>query len=442
MAEITPFKGLLYNEQKITELADVVTPPYDVISPSEQDRFYECHPNNMVRLILGKSAKDDTSDNNPHTRAAKYLSRWLEENILRRDEVPAFYLTSMDFEWDGVQYTRYGLITLVRIEPFEKGVILPHEKTFSRVKSERFQLMKACNTNFDPVFALFPDNNSALDQFKEESLNKQPDIDFKDNFGQRHRLWKITSPALQNSISNAVAPESLFIADGHHRYETALNYRNWLMENNPQMDRNHPANFVMMYLTSMKDPGLIILPAHRLLKTLDDKLLANALQKSKEFFHCRSFPFDRASREKIEAEFLFQLNKEKDQNAIGVLHKNHSSFHLLSLKSGAMDKLFSDTISPELKGLDVTILTRLIFMELLEFDQQRLDDEMLMGYKSRETDAIEAVVSGEYDAAFILNATKMEQVRSVALSRLTMPRKTTYFYPKVVSGIVQNILSP
>lgn len=442
MAEISPFKGILYNTGKVTEPADVVTPPYDVISPREQERFYNSHPNNMIHLILGKPEKDDTPDNNPHTRAAENFRRWMEEDVLVRDDIPAFYLTSMDFEWDGTQYTRYGLIASVRIEPFEKGVILPHEKTFSRIKTERLNLLKACNTNFDPIFALFPDNSNVLSQLIGEAKSKKPDLDFKDHYGQHHCLWRITSPEIQKSVSAAIALESFFIADGHHRYETTLNYRNWLRDSGTKMDQDHPANFVMMYLSSMKDPGLIVLPAHRLLKEVDDEMMSNALKKGRDFFDFTSIPFNKTDREKRQSEFIFQLNAHKNQNAIGLLHRNQSVFHLLKLKPGAMDSLFSDTIEPALKELDVTVLTRLIFMELLGFDQKRLDNEKLIGYNSRENAAIDAVISGEYDAAFILNATKKDQVRSVALNRLTMPRKSTYFYPKVVSGLVQNTLTP
>lgn len=442
MAEIAPFKGIFYNPQQISVLADVVTPPYDVISAQEQNLFYERHPNNTIRLILGKPEKNDTYHDNPHTRAAGYFSEWMKTGVLKRDEIPSLYLSSMQFEWDGTQYTRFGLIALVRIEPFEKGIILPHEKTFSRVKTERLNLMKACNTNFDPVFSLFPDEKNLLLKLTQEIQSQSPDIDFIDHFNQRHRLWRLSDPDIHRYAATALASESLFIADGHHRYETALNYRNWMMEKEGGISSDHPANFVMMYLSSMKDPGLVVLPAHRLLKEVDDKMMAAVLEKGRDFFDIVSMPFDPVSREKVEGRFISELRAMKDQNTIGLLHKGNSAFYLLTLKTDAMEKLFSDTIHPTLKELDVTILTHLIFIELLGFDQQRLDNEQLIGYKSRDRDAIDSVIAGEYDAVFLLNATKIEQVRSVAQNRLTMPRKTTYFYPKVVAGIVQNVLTP
>ncbi|MGD9210516.1 MAG: DUF1015 domain-containing protein [Desulfobacteraceae bacterium] len=442
MAEIIPFKGILYNIEKIHKLEDVVAPPYDVISSQEQDDLYDLHPNNMIRLILGKPEKSDTQDNNPHTRAAQYLSQWINARILKRDETPSYYLKSIEFTWNGKQYTRYGLITLVRIESFDKGIILPHEKTFSRVKSERLNLLKICNTNFDPVFALYPDNNDTLSLMIQKIHGQPSDLSFRDHYGHHHRVWRLTDPDFNKTIANALATESLFIADGHHRYETALTYRNWLKDKNPEITAEHPSNFIMMYLSSMKDPGLTVLPAHRLVKKVDDQTFTNALQNSQIFFEVTSFPFNDSSREMIQTKFLSQLHKLNTLNAIGVLHKSQPIFHLLTLKPDAMERLFADTIPSALKKLDVTVLTHLIFMELLGFDQEKLDDEYLIGYNSREDNAIEKVISGEYDAVFILNPTKIEQVRSVALNRLTMPRKSTYFYPKVISGVVQNILQP
>jgi uncharacterized protein (DUF1015 family) len=192
----------------------------------------------------------------------------------------------------------------------------------------------------------------------------------------------------------------------------------------------------------MKDPGLIILPAHRLLKKVNKKAIENALIRGRDFFDTLSFPFKATTRKKIQAEFISQLHDRKAQTTIGLMHKDQSEFHLLTLKQGVMDEIFRNTIPNALKNIDVTVLTKLIFMELLGFDQKRLDNEQLIGYNSNENKAIDKVISREYDVVFLLNSTKMEQVHSVALNHLTMPRKSTYFYPKVISGLVQNLLTP
>ena len=262
--EILPFRGIGFNPQKIDHLADVITPPFDVISPAEQHAFYDRHPNNIVRLIRGKATEYDTRQQNPHTRAARHFQEWLSEGILVQDSMPAVYLTTLDFDFEGRRVTRYGAILLVRLHPFEAGVVLPHEKTFTNVKSERLSLMKACHANFSPIFSMTADDKGrCLEQIRSLTTFQPPAFQFDDHQGFRHRLWRITETDRIEGIAGAVGGRPLYIADGHHRYETALNYRNWLSETDPGFNDNHPANYVMMYLCSMRDPGLIIRPAHR-----------------------------------------------------------------------------------------------------------------------------------------------------------------------------------
>ncbi|MDD4463686.1 MAG: DUF1015 domain-containing protein, partial [Desulfobacterales bacterium] len=217
MATVVPFRGILYNPEKIQSLGDVVTPPYDVISPQAQSAYYLRHPNSMVRLILGKKFENDASTQNPHTRAAEYYQSWLATDILRRDEKTALYLTATDFVVEEKAALRFGLIARVALASFEKKIVLPHEKTFSRIKYERFELMKHCHANFSPVFALYPDENGIQAKLAEYAGNFSPDIDIMDDQNQRHRLWRITDPSMHQWIETAMQPGSLFIADGHHR---------------------------------------------------------------------------------------------------------------------------------------------------------------------------------------------------------------------------------
>ena len=257
MAEIHPFRGILYNPEMIEDMADVTAPPYDVISPRQQEAYYRRHANNVIRLILGKSHPGDAGPSDIHARAAGYFRQWMESKLLVRDETPAFYFTSVTFSLGGQPATRYGIIGCVRLEPFEKGVVLPHERTFSKVKSERLQLMQACHTNFSPIFGLYTDGNGMLEQLIMVSKAQAPDMDFTDDQGLIHKLWRIVDMQMQAHVTAAIKDQCIFIADGHHRYETALNYRNWVKENTPGFDENHPANFVMMSLSSMKDPGMV-----------------------------------------------------------------------------------------------------------------------------------------------------------------------------------------
>ncbi len=442
MATITPFKGILYNQDKVGSLRDVVTPPFDIISPKEQELFHQQHPNNIIRIILGKTSPDDTPENNRHTRAAAFFRQWLEERVLIRDDRPALYLSAMEFEAHHTTYTRFGLIALVGLEPFEKGIILPHERTFSNVRSERLELMQAGHANFSPIFALYPDGNGLLTRLQKEVDGQPPVMAFTEALGFRHRLWRITDPNLHQHAAAALQSKKIFIADGHHRYETALNYRTWVAETTPGFTQDHPANFVMMYLCGMDDPGLIIRSAHRLLKEVPAAALSALPSQAAAYFDIETFAFQPDNLAQVRATFFKALNAHADRNAIGFLAKNSQAFYLLILKPNTMARLFGDELAPALLDIDVTVLTRLIFMQLLGFDQKRLDNEKLIGYASRAKNAVRAVLEGEYDVTFILNPTRIEQVQAIAEAGLIMPRKATYFFPKVIAGQVMNLLTP
>jgi len=442
MAEIVPFRGIMYNPEKIKNIADVTAPPYDVISPDEQEMYHQKHPHNIIRLILGKISENDTKKDNRYTRAAAWCSKWQEQDILIRDETSSLYFTSIEFTVSGKIMTRYGLIACVRIEPFEKGVVLPHEKTFSRVKSERLELMKAAHMNFSPIFSLYSDSGNILETLKKEVQDKIPDSDFTDMAGHRQILWRITDHYVHQYITKQMKSETLFIADGHHRYETALNYRNWISETDPDFSHDHPANYVMMYLSSMQDTGMIILPAHRLLKEINADILDSFVSKSDRYFDISIIPYNSKNSEKIPDEFISQLKTGADRKTLGVFIKNKAALYLFGLKPGVMDRLFSEEMPEPLRELDVTVLTRLIFMEILGFDQARLDNEKLIAYTTVPQQAVKKVLDNECDMAFILNPTKIEQVQHIASERLIMPRKSTYFYPKVITGQVINPLRP
>ena len=441
MAEVIPFKGILYNTRKIRNLADVTAPPFDVISEQEQIRFHERHPQNIIRLTLGKITENDTPTDNRYTRAADCLNRWFSDDIMLLDQEPALYLTSMEFLSDGNRVTRYGLIALIRLEPFEKGIVLPHEKTFSKVKSERLELMKACHANLSPIFSLFSDEeNRIYNKLKDAIDDKSADIVFTDNAGQKHQLWRITDHSVHQYISDALKDKKIFIADGHHRYETALNYRDWLSARTSNFNGNHPANYVMMYLCSMEDPGLVILPAHRLLNEIPVETRESLIHKTKDYFDIITIPYNDEHHKENLSQFISILKSNASKHCIGVCMKDCPELYLLILKPDVMENMFGDELPEVLRNIDVTVLTRLIFMEVLGFDQARLDNERLIAYSSIAEEAIDTVFAGKHDIAFILNPTRIQQVRDIANSGLIMPRKATYFFPKVITGQVMNKL--
>ena len=441
MAEIVPFKGILYNTKKIDNMADVVTPPYDVISDQESLDYHNRHPHNIIRLILGNVPETDVHQDHWHKHASNTFDTWLSEDILIQDKQPALYLTALSFGSGIESVTRYGLIGLVRLEPFEKSIVLPHEQTFSKVRSERLSLMKACHANLSPIFSLYSDHNDILETLKSAATVNDPDLDFWDDADQHHRLWRILDAELHKWVSEEMRDKRIFIADGHHRYETALNYQKWLMADEPELPLEHPADYVMMYLSSMEDPGLTILPAHRIIKGVDDRSLASFKERCRPYFRITTFSGRENERGETLSDFMSTLRSHSADNVIGVYRKDNPDFLLLTLKPNVMADKFENALSDALLDLDVVVLTRLIFMEILGFDQKRLDNEKLTHYSSHEDQAIEAVQSGGYDITFLLNPTRIEQVRRVAEQGLIMPRKATYFYPKVITGTVINALT-
>jgi uncharacterized protein (DUF1015 family) len=442
MADILPFKGILYNPKKVNRLANVITPPFDVISSKEQDQFYDSSPFNMIRLIRGKSTAYDTRVNNPHSRAADYMATWLTKRILIQDDEPAFYLTTLDFEADRQSYRRYGLIVLVPISSYDQGIILPHERTFTNIKSERLELMKACHTNFSPIFSMIPDDNKTmLEAMQQLTAQVEPDISFAAKDGCRHKLWRIVDPDAVKKFTDTIRNKKIYIADGHHRYETALNYSNWMHAKNPELPQEHPANFVMMYLSSMADPGLIIRPAHRLLREVPQLALDQLLEKARSFFEVEELSFREDQRKSALLSFVDKLKGNGEQSLIGMCMKGRNTFYRLNLiNTDSLSEIIGSDLSGPLKQLDVVIMTRLLFVEYLKFDQARLDNEKLIAYSTSAQEAVNRVARGEIDVCFLLNPTTVQQVRNVADEGLIMPRKATYFYPKVTTGLVINQL--
>lgn len=442
MAEVLPFRGIRYNPGKVANLADVITPPFDVISAAEQQEFHARSPYNMVRLVLGKAAAGDSPLDNPHSRAAAYLKRWLADRTLVRDAVPAFYLTGLDFTVDGREMTRVGLIARVRLVPFDAGVILPHERTFTNVKSERLGLMKACHANFSPIFAMAPDDDASLFSLMRRLASEYPPkVAFGAHDGLRHDLRPIVDSDSVTAVSTALKHRKLYIADGHHRYETALNFLHWVRAGDAGLPDDHPANFVMMYLCSMADPGLIIRSAHRLLREVPPAAIDRLLVRAAPYFEIETISFSGPGKDSAFERFIGKLKGSAGQS-IGMAAKDRRALYCLTLKKlPAVDALFGADFPGPLRRVDVTVLTRLILTEFLEFDQARLDNEKLIDHTTDAREAVDRVGRGDFDACFILNPTTVAQVRDVADEGLVMPRKATYFYPKVVTGLVINPLS-
>ncbi|WP_027360291.1 DUF1015 domain-containing protein [Desulforegula conservatrix] len=440
MADVFPFRGVLYNPEKIQNLSEVVAPPYDVISPEEQESFYARNENNVIRLILGKATETDSPDNNPHTRAAAFLKRCMDEGILVQDSENAMYVTSVEFDAYGKKAVRYGLIARVKLETFDKGVILPHEKTFSKVKTERLGLMKNCKVNDSQIFSLYRDHSGIFSFITDSVKNIAPVADIYDDKNERHKLWKLTDKKTVDFITEAMKKEVLYIADGHHRYETGLNYREFLKSDLPGFDETHPANYIMMYLSSMADPGLVIFPTHRVFPELKEEILGSFEKKAAEFFDIKEFQYGSDPYTALATLGEERAKALDDCPSIGVAIKDKKCFYLLTLKKGVMESKYP-SIPACLRHLDVTVLTNLIISDVLGLDPAALDNEKLLVYTSYEKNAADMVLKGDAAISFLLSSTKMKQVQDVAENGDVMPRKTTYFYPKALTGLVMHKLT-
>lgn len=443
MARVIPFRGILYNTDVIEQLGDVVAPPYDVISEEQQQALCDRHPENIIRLILGEPGENKDDSKAFYRAAAKRFKQWWAEGKLVRDETPAIYFTSVAFSVEGQDFQRYGLIAQVGLEPFENGVVLPHERTSSKVKTDRLNLMKETEANFCQIFSLFSDTqNVVLNTLKNAIDGITPDIDILDDAGERHKLWRITDKAVIEKVASAMQDKKLFIADGHHRYETALNYKKWVADNDPDFNEDHPANYIMMYMSSMSDKGLIILPTHRMLNGLSESCKATFIDDASPYFDIREMPFDKGSREKTSSDFIAALRADTAKNTIGAMIAGRNVFYLLTPKPNIMEEVFGDDVPGVLRDLDVSVLTNLILIKTLGFSQAELDEEKVIDYTSDIHEAIEAAQTGACDIVFMLNPTKNEQMRDVAAAGEIMPRKTTFYYPKVLTGLVLSTKSP
>lgn len=442
MAEIAPFRGLLYNQARVPDLDAVITPPYDVISPAEQEMYYRRHPYNMIRLILGKRHPRDDEHNNWYTRAAAKLQRWLKEGVLLRDPRAALYEYEVDYlEPPGRSKTRRGFICLVRLEDFSQGSVRPHERTYEATKSERLKLMCACGANLSQIFALYSDPAHEADYHLLRGRPESPVVAFTDSSGIRHRLWRLTSQEVIQGVRTAMTDKQLFIADGHHRYETALAYRRLMQQRYPGRGPRASFNYVLMYLSNMDHPGLTILPTHRVFVDIPQFRKESFLDGAGENFEVSRYPFDGGSYSRVLEEFLSALSAAAGQHPVGVYVAGTGEFLLLKLSADRREALLGH-LPRALRQLDVVVLTELILKGILGVEDRVLNDEKQIQYCHSAWEAVARVEEGHYRATFLINPTRIEQVQEVATSGLIMPHKSTYFYPKVVNGSVLNLVDP
>src|SRR3990172_2701285 len=452
MAYILPFKGIIYNSEKIKDIRDVVAPPYDVISPEEQDRLYKRHKNNVVRLILGKDSENDEPANNRYMRARDYLESWQRDSILIKDNFPSIYIYAQEYhmgEAEGFEKKkRVGFIALSKLEDFGEGDIHPHENTLSKPKEDRLMLIQACNTNFSPIFGLFTDKTKRIDSVFNDYMRQPPLYDLIDGAGVRHTLWAISEKRVIEIIIKEMADKQIFIADGHHRYETAINYRNEIRKKSPTppspslqggrvRDEDKPYNFVMMYFTNTISERLSILPIHRLVSNLSNFDKKKIVEKAGEFFNIEKLSFNESDEKTVKQKLFSDIKERGEKEHIFGMYLGNDEYLLLTLKDeDVLDRLITNSRHPSWKKLDVTILHTLLIDKVLGISEKNLAEQKNITYTISGDEAIKDVKAGKYQIALFLNPTKIEEVKDVATAGEKMPQKSTFFYPKLITGLV------
>ncbi|HVU70797.1 MAG TPA: DUF1015 domain-containing protein [Ktedonobacteraceae bacterium] len=432
MADVRPLRGLRYAPEVVADLAEVVTPPFDVISPEAQERYYARNPYNIVRAELGKITPEDSTLNNRYTRAARTLAEWRQEGVLRQDAEPAYYAYQQIFQHGGRSYTRTSLFARVHLEPWEKHVVLRHEFTRKKDKDDRLQLLRACSVNLSPIMSMYSDPQGRIRRLLGEYL-EQPAVQLTDEAGEQHRLHPVTDPAVVARIQDFFAERQLYIADGHHRYETALNYRNEILAARQELADDDPVNFVMMSLIDLDDPGMLVLPTHRLLTDLSPERLANLTSENLGRY------LDVRELATVDASSLSAL-AEAGESAPSFLLATPERGWLLSVNERGLARMREAGHSEAWKALDVSIAHTLVLEELLFLQPEDLTAGKFVYYTHEDQEAFEALAQGRAQAALFLNATRVRQICDIADADDQMPQKSTYFYPKLITGLVFNPL--
>ena len=424
MAEVHPFKGYRYNPEKVGDINRVVSPPYDKINDEEREDLANESLYNIVRIILSK-VQEGSKDK--YEVAGQNLQDWIDEGVLQRDEEPGFYAYYQEYEAEGEKRTRKGFVGLGEIESGEG--VKAHEETMSGPKADRLRLLRATEANFGQIFMLYSDPENRVTELMDESIGDKPLLEVKDKYRNTHKLWKVGAEDVISTIKDEMSDKSLYIADGHHRYETALNFRNECREKGWTSPDTGGFDNRMMTFVNVDDPGLTILATHRLLHDLGNFKPHGVLDKAREHFSI--------SRYDKREDMLRKLDKDRGEaHTFGYRAKGDKAYWSLTLQDeSVMDDLLPDK-SEAWRRLDVSILHKLVLEQYLGIDEEALEEKRNLDYVRGRNDALDMLKEGGYQGAFIMNPTRIEQVKEIADKGEKMPQKSTDFYPKLLTGPV------
>ena len=434
MVRIAPFRGVRYSQKKIRDLAKVIAPPYDVISKSEQERLYKKSPYNFVRLDLSQEA--DSYD-----AVAQTLNDWLAQGIFERDQEPAIYFSSQRFKLKGgEEKERLGFFALIELQDFTSGEIRPHEKTHDAPKQDRLKLMLACQAQLSPIFALYAQPKPTINRILAVAVEGvAPWLDVEQDNGDHCRLWRITDSAVIQKIQQEMRDQKLLIADGHHRYEATLSYRDHMRRERGQWTGREAFNYVMAYCANMNDNNVVILPTHRLVRGFEHKPFLELEEALQTYFYVEQHPKTPDGK----VSFLKALKAAaKKYRVIGASFKRDPRYLILRLKNKRIMQRLAKDLSAPLRELDVSTLHLLILEHILGMAPEQQESGDRVRYFEDEETVLQTLEKEEFQAAFLLNAPKAEEVLAIAAAGEKMPQKSTYFYPKLSSGLIVNKLDP
>jgi uncharacterized protein (DUF1015 family) len=432
MPEIQAFRGLRYDLAQVGSLADVVAPPYDVISPALQDQLYKRHPANVIRLILNREEPGDEDANNRYTRAARFLKNWRSEGVLFAESDPAMYVYHQTFTYAGQTHTRRGFMARCRLSRFGEGEIYPHEETMSGPKADRLMLTRACRANLSQIFGLYPDAKNEIQNGLERAVQGKTPLEALDHLGVVHRMWPVTDLGALSAVTSAFSAKPLFIADGHHRYETACNYRDELATAG-KLDPGHPANFVLMMSIAMSDPGLLVLPTHRLFRGVPALSSAELVARLGESFQTRV-----AGEGSDMADVIWEgIEREDDQGTMAFLTPKDDRWVVATITDAGRRRMaeLAPERSEDWRDLGVAILHRLVIDTLLGAAGHPTPK-----YVHLVDEAVEGIDTGDFPLAALVMPASVEHIRIISKHGERMPAKSTYFYPKLLSGLIINPL--
>jgi len=428
MAKIFPFRALRYDPARVA-LSQVVTQPYDKITPAMQARYYDASPYNLVRVILGKRDPADGQDNNVYTRAARDFAEWRRQGILRQDSQPSLYAYSQEFTAPGAagsRHERRSFIALSQIEDYSAGVVFRHEQTLSKPKADRLDLLRATRAHFGQIFVLYNDPAGQVEVTV--FPQREPEICVSDEFGVAHKLWQVSDPRVIEQVTRGMADQKLIIADGHHRYETALNYRNQRRTAAGGQEADAAYNRVMMTFVNAHSPGMLILPTHRLVFGLPNFEPGPMVAAARYFYGVRD-----VSREFDPANPLALLPRTSAGETAMLAVSARQAF-LFVASPGARHSAL-ETVSPRQAELDVVRLHKVVLGSVLNISEEAIREQRNLEYLRDAREAVQRVRSGAANVAFLLNPVPIEQMTAIALAGEVMPQKSTDFYPKMLSGL-------